>query len=291
MNDPTQIHANVVVAGVGGQGVVLAGNIIADVCMYYGLDVKKAEVHGMSQRGGAVSSQVRFGVEVHGGLIEKGQLNWIVGFEWAEALRWMPLLSPEGSVFVSTEEIIPPSALKDRVSGMVRYPLELLDHPRVRAFDAPALAKQAGNVKAAGVVLLGALSIDLPFSLDVWNQALTRWVPTKALEINLRAFELGRRWEEKAPVTKPQPVPKPITRQVWLNLEESWCKGCGICVNVCPERIWTLNQKNVVEALSPERCTGCGLCEKLCPDFAIDVLTESTIRVNEEGGSVLWQPN
>ena len=289
MNDPTQISANLVIAGVGGQGVVLAGNIISEVCLSYGMDVKKAEVHGMSQRGGSVSAQIRFGPEVHGVLIEKGHLDWIVGFEWAEALRWMPLLSSEGGVFASTEQIIPPVALHDRVQGTVGYPLALLESPQVRAFDATAIAKQTGNVKTAGVVLLGALASELPFSAESWFQALKRWVPAKAVEVNLQAFDLGRRWQS-APKPRPVRAPEIIRRQVWLNLEESWCKGCGICVNVCPERIWQLNERNVVQTVSAERCTGCGLCEKLCPDLAIDMVVESGRSAVLEGG-VRWQPN
>ncbi len=291
MKDPTQIRANVVIAGVGGQGVILAGNIISDVCIAYGLDVKKAEVHGMSQRGGSVSAQIRFGPEVHGALVEKGRLDWAVGFEWAEALRWMPLLTPKGTVFVSTQEMIPPIALKDRVSGTVDYPLEFLRHPRVRAIDAPLVAKEAGNVKTAGVVLLGALSTELPFSREAWAQAITHRVPAKAVDVNLRAFDLGRRWKERVTPHLAQ-MPQPLVRQVELHLEESWCKGCGICVNVCPERIWMLNEKDVVETVAPERCTGCGLCEKLCPDLAIDVITHlNSSAMVHEGRNVLWQPN
>ncbi len=291
MKDPTQIRANVVIAGVGGQGVILAGNIISDVCMAYGLDVKKAEVHGMSQRGGSVSAQIRFGPEVHGALIEKGRLNWALGFEWAEALRWMPLLSPDGTVFVGIQEMIPPISLKDRLSGRMDYPLEFLGHPRIRTIDATLLAKEAGNVKTAGVVLLGALSTELPFSYEAWSEALSQRVPAKAVDVNLRAFDLGRRYKERV-MSHSVRRPRPLERHFWLHLEESWCKGCGICVNVCPERIWMLNDKDVVETRSPERCTGCGLCEKLCPDLAIDVITDPRSHVLvHEGGNVLWQPN
>ncbi|MDA8192769.1 MAG: 2-oxoacid:acceptor oxidoreductase family protein [Thermaerobacter sp.] len=289
MNDPAQMSANLVVAGVGGQGVVLAGNIISEVTLAYGLDVKKAEVHGMSQRGGSVSAQVRFGPEVHGVLVEKGRLDWIVAFEWAEALRWLPLLGSHGSVFASTEQVIPPVSLRDRVEGKVRYPLEFTQHPRIRAFDASGLARQAGNVKTAGVALLGALSSALPFSVEAWHQAIKEWVPAKAVEVNLRAFDLGRQWQS-APPPRPVPVSELVPRQVWLSLEESWCKGCGICVNVCPERIWRLNERNVVEVQEVERCTGCGLCEKLCPDLAIDVVVESASAA-AWGGAKLWQPN
>lgn len=285
------MQANIVIAGVGGQGVILAGNILSDVCLAYGLDVKKAEVHGMAQRGGSVSAQIRFGSEVHGALIEKGRLDFAVAFEWAEALRWMPLLSPEGTAFVSTQEVIPPIALRDRVAGRVDYPLELVHHPRIRAIDAPSLAKEAGNVKTAGVVLLGALSMELSFSYEAWIEAITRRVPGKVVDVNLRAFGYGRRGKKSVAPYSAR-MPEPLVRKAWLHLEESWCKGCGICVNVCPERIWVLNERDVVETVSAERCTGCGLCEKLCPDLAIDVLTDlGSQALGHEGGNVLWQSN
>jgi indolepyruvate ferredoxin oxidoreductase beta subunit len=264
-------QGNVVVAGVGGQGVVLAGNIIADICLSHGLDVKKAEVHGMSQRGGSVSAQVRFGPEVHNVVVEQGSLQYVLGFEWAEALRWMPLLAPDGMVFASSERIVPPAAQRNRVAGDVSYPLESLEHPGLRAVDAEALAKKAGNPKTAGVVLLGALSTELGFPVESWRDALVRWVPKKALEANLRAFELGRAWKQAAP-PRGMRVQRTQSAQFRLQVEAAWCKGCGICVDVCPERIWHLDDLEVARPGAQERCTGCQLCEKLCPDFAIDVV-------------------
>ena len=294
MSELSPLSGNIVVAGVGGQGVVLASNIISEVCLSQGLDVKKAEVHGMAQRGGAVSALVRFGPEVHGVLIESGQVNWIVGFEWAEAVRWMSALSPEGEAFVSSQQIVPPSALRDRVSGQVQYPTEFVDHSHVRILDTRALAREAGNVKTAGVVLLGALSRQLPFSVETWHQALERWVPAKALAANWLAFDLGRDWKKRPMLRSDSPSrPAMISRRFQLAIEESWCKGCGICVNVCPERIWQLNDRNVVETIHAECCTGCGLCEKLCPDLAIDVISELSDKdVLEalEGGRA-WKEN
>ncbi len=294
MSDLSPLSGNIVVAGVGGQGVVLASNIIADVCLSQGLDVKKAEVHGMAQRGGAVSALVRFGPEVHGVLIESGQVDWIVGFEWAEAVRWMSALSPAGEAFVSSQQIVPPSALRDRINGQLQYPLEFVEHSQVRILDARALALEAGNVKTAGVVLLGAFSQQLPFSVMMWHQALERWIPTKVLEANKSAFDLGRNWKQgSAPEFVSSSRPAVVPRRFQLVLHESWCKGCGICVNVCPERIWQANDRNVVETIHVDRCTGCGLCEKLCPDFAIDVVSESSDHDvwDAMGGGATWKRN
>lgn len=271
MTDGAGVRGNVVIAGVGGQGAVLAATVLAQVCVDHGLDVKTAEVHGMSQRGGAVSVQVRFGTEVHGMQIEKGQLDWLLGFEWAEALRWLPYLSPTGKAFVSTEQIVPPAALLDRASGKIHYPFDDISDHRWCLVDAVALAREAGDVRTRGVVLLGAFSKELPFPPESWQDALRRVVPSRACAVNLRAFELGRQGRPVAVSPSRRKVPEAALRAAVLRLNEAWCKGCGICVDVCPERVWQLNDHNLVEVVAPERCTGCLLCEKLCPDLAIEV--------------------
>lgn len=272
MNEPGQPEVNLIVAGVGGQGVILASNIIADVCLSHGLDVKKAEVHGMSQRGGVVTSQVRFGPEVHSVLIEPGKVDFVVAFEWAEALRWLAMLREGGMAFTSRERIIPPAALSDRLHGRFAYPLEEENHPQLAVIDALVLAKEAGDARAQGTVLLGALSHRLPFPVAAWHEAIQRWAPPKARAINIQAFDLGRQWQQAAKVEAAAPVRPPELRsQFQVMIEPSWCKGCEICLDVCPERIFALDDQNVAVAVHTERCTGCQLCVKLCPDFAIEV--------------------
>ena len=272
MNEPVQPEGNLIVAGVGGQGVILASNIIADVCLSNGLDVKKAEVHGMSQRGGVVTSQVRFGPEVHSVLIEPGKVDFVVAFEWAEALRWLGILHEGGMAFTSRERIIPPSAFSDRLRGRFAYPLEEENHRQLTVIDAFALAKEAGDVRAQGTVLLGVLSHRLPFPVEAWHEAIQRWAPPKARANNAQAFNLGRRWQPAATVEAAAPVRPPELRASYrILIEPSWCKSCEICLDVCPERIFALDEQNVAVAVHMERCTGCQLCVKLCPDFAIEV--------------------
>ena len=272
MSKPVQVGGNLIIAGVGGQGVILASNIVADVCLASGLDVKKAEVHGMSQRGGVVTSQVRFAPEVHAVLIEPGQVDYVVAFEWAEALRWLGQLRAEGVAFTSRERIIPPAALSDRLHGQFAYPLEEIDHPQLVAIDAFALAKEAGDRRAQGTVLLGALSNRLPFPVDAWLDAITRWAPKKAVKINLKAFELGREFLPSLQGRSSAPVRPPELRANYaVVIEPAWCKGCAICLDVCPERCFALDSQDIAVAVHQERCTGCQLCVKLCPDFAIEV--------------------
>jgi indolepyruvate ferredoxin oxidoreductase beta subunit len=263
---------NLIIAGVGGQGVILASNIVAEVCLLNGLDVKKAEVHGMSQRGGVVTSQVRFGPEIHSVLIEQGQADYVVAFEWAEALRWLGYLRADGMAYASREQIIPPAALRDHLHGQFAYPLEEIEHPQLVVIDAFALAKEAGDGRAQGVVLLGALSCRMGFPVETWQMAIARWVPAKAVEINLRAFDLGRQWQ---PAARPRPRATVRPPELWahyvIQVEPSWCKGCGICLDVCPERCFMLDERDIAVAAHPERCTGCQLCVKLCPDLAIEV--------------------
>jgi len=272
MHKPVQAEGNLIIAGVGGQGVILASNIAAEVCLMSGLDVKKAEVHGMSQRGGVVTSQVRFAPLVHAVLIEPGQADFVVAFEWAEALRWLGYLREGGMAYTSRERIIPPAAFGDRLHGRFAYPLEEVDHPQLAVIDAFALAREAGDGRAQGTVLLGALSQRLPFPVDAWCDAIVRWVPAKAVQINLKAFDLGRQWQPPAQVHAPVPARPPELRANYLvSIEPAWCKGCAICLDVCPERCFVLDEQDIAVAVHQERCTGCQLCVKLCPDFAIEV--------------------
>ena len=282
MHKPVEEEGNLIIAGVGGQGVILASNIVAEVCLMSGLDVKKAEVHGMSQRGGVVTSQVRFAPLVHAVLIEPGQVDYVVAFEWAEALRWLGYLREGGMAFTSRERIIPPAAFSGRLHGQFAYPLEEMDHPQLAVIDAFALAKEAGDGRAQGTVLLGALSHRMPFPIEDWRDAIVRWVPTKAIQVNLKAFDLGREFQPSVQVHSPVPTrPPELCANYLVTIEPAWCKGCAICLDVCPERCFVLDEQDIAVAVHQERCTGCQLCVKLCPDFAIEVGLAEQIRERE----------
>ncbi len=180
---------NVFISGVGGQGILLASEILSEVALARGMDVKKSEVHGMAQRGGSVVSHVRFGEKVYSPVIAEREADLLVSFEKMEALRWIHYLAPNGTVIVNTQEIVP--------SGLEEYPKGMDDgirerRPDAHFLDAFALAKEAGNARAVNTVMLGAFSNYLDFSEDEWKKAIEARVPKKTIEINLKAFELGR---------------------------------------------------------------------------------------------------
>lgn len=271
---------SVMIVGVGGQGVIMASNIIADVCLSNGLDVKNAEVHGMSQRGGIVTSQVRFGAEVHSTLMEPGTADFVVALEWAEALRWFGFLAPQGMLIASSQRIIPPAALSDHLTGRFDYPLDGWSDQRALRVDALGLAQGAGDGRAAATVLLGVLATRMPFPAKSWHEALQRWVPAKAWKANERSFELGRCWRPAATTpaataaaTTTRTRPPELAKRFNVNVNASWCKGaaCSICVDVCPERVFIMGPESVAVPAGAQRCTGCNLCIKLCPDFATEV--------------------
>ena len=181
---------NVFICGVGGQGILLASEILSEVALGRGLDVKKSEVHGMAQRGGAVVSHVRFGDRVYSPVIADGEADLLVSFEKMEALRWLHSLRPAGTLVVNSQEIVP--------SGLDEYPREIDEDLRRRvpdllSVDALTLAEEAGNIRAVNTVMLGAFSSFLEFDDADWRKAIEARVPPKTVDVNLRAFELGRR--------------------------------------------------------------------------------------------------
>jgi len=189
----TMMRGNIHFCGVGGQGILLASEITAYALLAAGLDVKKSEVHGMAQRGGSVEAHLRYGEKVYSPLIEPGTVDIQLAFEMMEAVRYLPYLHPGSRVIVNTQQIMPPAV----ATGKAAYPADLLknlaDHGlEVIAVDAFALAKRAGNVKAANVVLVGALSALLPVSEDVFVDVIKERVPARLLEVNLKAFAAGR---------------------------------------------------------------------------------------------------
>lgn len=273
---------NVLIVGVGGQGVIMVSKVLATLAQQQGHEVKQSEVHGMAKRGGAVFSHVRFGKRVWSPTIPAGEADVLVALEWAEGLRWLPYLKPETGVFIcDTKRIVPPFACRDRRPGAaMRYAGETVQQVAEQvaeafALDATDMATGLGEERAANVVLLGALSTALGFPVEDWETVIAAFVPKKTIAVNREAFALGRRWIAEArtaePVVQPEALRPAVTHVPRLEITEAWCKSCDICVKLCPERCLRLNADRVAELFAPERCTGCRLCEWLCPDFAIRV--------------------
>jgi len=184
---------NILISGVGGQGVVLASYVLSRVALAEGYDVKQSEVHGMAQRGGCVTSHLRFGDKVYSSLITPGTVDVLLSFESVEAMRYVHWLKP-GGLLVYNAARVNPSTVS---SGACEYPEGIEERivaawPNVRAVDASALAAQAGTVKAANVVMLGAMASALPFTPEMLESVIRRSVPPKTLDVNLEAFRLGR---------------------------------------------------------------------------------------------------
>jgi indolepyruvate ferredoxin oxidoreductase beta subunit len=177
--------------GVGGQGVVLASEIIVTAAHHNGLDVKKSEVHGMSQRGGVVTSHVRYGPKVYSPLVESGNTDIILAFEAAEALRFCHQLKPEGFLYTSPYTLIPPIAGKKH-----KYPENPLQQIKNRVknlvvLDAVEIAQELGNPRLANSVFLGALSPNSGISDEHWEYAIQKLAPKKTGPANLQAFYRG----------------------------------------------------------------------------------------------------
>ena len=183
---------NVSLVGVGGQGILLTSDILALAAMHAGLDVKKSEIHGMSQRGGSVISQVRFGAQVHSPIIPDGQSDVLVSFERTEALRYAHLAKPGAKILVNDMERIPVTVSSGLQPAAQDVDQRLAAYPGRMLLDANPLAVQAGNLRTANLVIVGALSTLVPFDEHHWQAAMRERIPAKLLDVNLRAFDLGR---------------------------------------------------------------------------------------------------
>ena len=184
---------NIMIVGVGGQGSLLASKLLGRMLLQKGYDIKVSEVHGMSQRGGSVVTYVRFGNKVYSPVIDKGEADFIVSFELLEAARWTEYLKPGGKIVVNTQQINPMPV----ITGAAEYPQGLVQQMQeagldVDAFDALALAEQAGSSKAVNIVLMGHLSRHFDFTEQEWMEAIEQSVPARFLELNKTAFRLGR---------------------------------------------------------------------------------------------------
>lgn len=186
-------RGNVFLAGVGGQGILLASEVLCEAFLASGYDVKKSEVHGMAQRGGAVTTHLRYGRKVRSPLIEPGTAGLLVAFEKMEALRFLHYLAPQGVVVANAQEIMPPSVATGRES----YPADVEERlrkatPNVFVVDALAAALALHEVRAANIVMVGAASRFLPLSEDACIAALRTRLPERIVAVNADAFRAGR---------------------------------------------------------------------------------------------------
>lgn len=183
---------NVLLSGVGGQGTVLASKILSAGLIDAGYDVKMSEVHGMAQRGGSVTTQVRYGEKVHSPILGKGDVDVLVSFETMEALRYLDFLKPDGKLVVNDYEM--PSA--PILTGRVDYPENIIDDIKekvdVTVIKAVDIARGLGNEKVMNVVLLGALIKALHVEDDIdWEKIVSQQVKPKFIEINIKALKEG----------------------------------------------------------------------------------------------------
>jgi indolepyruvate ferredoxin oxidoreductase beta subunit len=187
---------NILIAGVGGQGVVLAGDILGEVALQAGMDVKKTDTLGMAQRGGSVVAHIRIGEKVASPLIGDGEADMLLALEKLEGARWAHLLKTGATVIIN-DLAIPPLSVSQ---GNDSYPFDdemnhLLRHRAgdVLLIQGSRRAAEMGNSKVLNVLMLGALSMLVPYGPDIWDTVIRQRLPAKILEINLSAFEQGRR--------------------------------------------------------------------------------------------------
>jgi indolepyruvate ferredoxin oxidoreductase, beta subunit len=183
---------SILLAGVGGQGILRASDIMCEALMDAGFDVKKSEVHGMAQRGGCVTSHVRYGSKVYSPLAKPESIDILISFEKMETLRYLNYLSKDASLIVNNEKIYPPAVNM----GDLPYPKDIIKflqerYNAVQQIDAAELAQKAGNVKAANVVLLGAVSNLMEINSAIWEKIIKKSFPEKLIKMNLAAFQMG----------------------------------------------------------------------------------------------------
>jgi indolepyruvate ferredoxin oxidoreductase beta subunit len=188
-----QITTNILVAGVGGQGVILASDIMSEVFMEAGYDVKKSEVHGMAMRGGIVTSHFRFGKKVYSPLIKQGEVDILFAFEQLEGLRWVDHLRANGKIVMNDHKVTPPAVNL----GEMEYPKGIPEKIKSKFKDfylvkGTEIALELGDARAANVVLLGAVSKLFDVNEGLWLKTILNYLPLKVHELNKKAFSEGR---------------------------------------------------------------------------------------------------
>ncbi len=188
------VVTNVLLSGVGGQGTILASNILTEVFLGAGFDVKKSEVHGMAQRGGDVTTHFRFGKKVYSPLIKYGDVDYLISFEQLEALRYINWVKDGGKVIINDQQVFPPAVNL----GQMAYPADVEQtfkkffKDNVRVIKGNDIAMKLGDVRAANVVMVGAFSNFFKFKEETWIEALKALLPAKIHELNIAAFKEGR---------------------------------------------------------------------------------------------------
>jgi len=184
---------NILICGVGGQGILLASEILSEAAMESGYDVKKSEVHGMAQRGGSVVSHIRYGEKIYSPLIRKGEADFIFSFERMETLRYLDYLKADGAIIVNDQKISP-TVVNIKEAYYPEDVEELCRHRAKEVLFIPAIriAEELGNIRTVNVIMLGALSRYLNLDESLWLKCIERRVPKKYLEVNIQAFKRGR---------------------------------------------------------------------------------------------------
>lgn len=192
MSDNNRVY-NVLIVGVGGQGIILASDVLGKVAAANGYDVKKNEIHGMAQRGGSVSSHVRFGKTVSSPIIRVGEADVLLSFEQLETVRYFPFLSAKGKVILNDQKILPPAVF----TGKQEYPTDVIERikakvPDTVVVDGNSVAQKIGNPRVVNVIFLGILSKYLDIPVEVYEKVLKESLKPKLVDINLKAFHEGR---------------------------------------------------------------------------------------------------
>jgi indolepyruvate ferredoxin oxidoreductase beta subunit len=187
-------QGNILFCGVGGQGILLASEVTAFSLLAAGLDARKSEVHGMAQRGGSVTAQLRYGPKVYSPLISPGEADIVVAFEMMEAVRYLPYMHSQSKVIVNTHKIFPPAV----ATGKMDYPENVLAELtsrdiHVKELDAFEIASKVGEVRAVNIVMVGVLSTYLPIDEQVYVDVMNERIPERFREVNIKAFQEGRK--------------------------------------------------------------------------------------------------
>jgi indolepyruvate ferredoxin oxidoreductase beta subunit len=187
-------HGNILFCGVGGQGILLASEVTAYSLLAVGMEARKSEVHGMAQRGGSVTAQLRYGAKVYSPLISVGEADIVVAFEMMEAARYLPYMHKDTKVIVNTHKIYPPAV----ATGKMEYPENVLgeltsQNIHVKELDAFEIASRVGEVRSVNIVMVGVLSTYLPIEEQVFLDVMNERIPERFRDVNIRAFQEGRK--------------------------------------------------------------------------------------------------